>query len=221
MHPAAAATVGVTVWAVKAFTSAWQNTAPDEPGSAELPKVTKGSPEEGWLLRARRAAASFADLADGMRGELLLDRVATMRPQIDDTVATLHRLAGQASLTATALSRFDPVFLSREHARLGQALRSAAPDVAAELEHALAAVTTQQQVVARLRGVHERVLARLQSGTLSLETLVARVVEVSTMTATLTPESTLALDDLSTELELTRQSLHELETLTRQDTIPD
>jgi hypothetical protein len=63
------------------------------------------------------------------------------------------------------------------------------------------------------------VLARLESATISLEGLVARVVEVSAMSATsaIGEAGTEVLDELTTELELTRQSLHEVEESTRRD----
>ncbi|MFF4775565.1 hypothetical protein [Microtetraspora fusca] len=219
VHPAAAAGVGIAVWLAKAFASAWVSTGGesrrDEP---EPPPVTKGSPEEGWLRRAERAARSFADLTASMRGRILLDRIAAMAPQVDDTVATLRRLAGQASVTGAALARFDPGRLAQERARLDQARRAATPDVAGELDRSIAALNAQQEVIDRLTAARGRVLARLESGAISLEGLVARVIEVSAMTATSAVDGgTAALDELTSELELTRQSLREVEEATRGD----
>ncbi|MEZ0075056.1 hypothetical protein [Planotetraspora sp. GP83] len=220
VHPVGAAFVGVTVWLAKSFASAWQSTGgesrTDEP--VELP-VAKGSPEEAWLRRGERAAKNFGDLTASMRGQLLLDRIAAMRPQVDDTVATLRRLAGQASVTGSALARFDPRFLQQERVRLARARESARPEVAGELDRSIASLEAQQEVYDRLSATRDRVLARLESGAISLEGLVARVVEVSAMTATSTAADggTGALDELTSELELTRQSLHEVEEATRHD----
>lgn len=219
VNPIGAAFVGVTVWVAKAFASAWQSTGGESrTDQKELP-VTKGSPEAGWLLRGERAAHNFADLTASMRGQVLLDRIAAMRPQVDDTVATLRRLAGHASITGSALARFDPRFLHQERVRLSRARESARPEVAGELDRSIASLNSQQEVYDRLSATRDRVLARLESGVISLEGLVARVVEVSTMTATSTAaeSGTEALDELTTELELTRQSLHEVEEATRRD----
>ncbi|MCC5574759.1 MULTISPECIES: hypothetical protein [Microtetraspora] len=219
VNPVAAGAVGVAVWLAKSFASAWVAT----PGGTrrsepEPPPVTKGSVEAGWLQRAERAARSFADLTASMRGQILLDRIAAMTPQVNDTVATLRRLAGQASITGSALTRFDPGFLHKERARLTASRRSAGPDVAGELDRSIAALNAQQEVFDRLTAARGRVIARLESGTISLEGLVARVVEVSAMTATSAADGgTAALDELTSELEFTRQSLREVEEATRDD----
>ncbi|MBO3744947.1 hypothetical protein J5X84_02630 [Streptosporangiaceae bacterium NEAU-GS5] len=222
VHPAAAVAVGVAAWVAKAFASAWQETAEQGPPPREELPVTKGSAEAGWLSRAERAARDFADLTSSMRGEVLLDRIAAMRPQVDDTVATLRRLAGHASITGTALARFDPRFLQQERHRLTEARKRASPEVAAELDRSLGSVNAQQEVVDRLSTTRDRVLARLESGTMSLEGLVARAVEVGAMSATYLSDDTgtQALDELTAELELTRQSLHEVEQATKNDLTP-
>ncbi|GAA4579312.1 hypothetical protein GCM10023194_04680 [Planotetraspora phitsanulokensis] len=218
VHPAGAVVVGVAVWLVKSFASAWQATGGESRTGPVEPPVTKGSPEEAWLRRAERAADGFGDLAASMRGRILLDRIASMRPQVDDTVATLRRLAGQASVTGAALARFDPAFLREELARLERARASAPADVVGDLDRSIASLKSQRQVHDRLSATRAQVLARLESGAIDLEGLVARAVEVSAMTATSTADSgTRDLDDLVSELELTRQSLHEVEEAARQD----
>ncbi|GLW95931.1 hypothetical protein [Microtetraspora sp. NBRC 16547] len=218
VNPVAAGAVGVAVWLAKAFASAWVSTAGERRSEPEPPPVAKGSVEAGWLQRAERAAGSFADLTASMRGQILLDRIAAMTPQVHDTVATLRRLAGQASVTGAALTRFDPRLLHQEQARLTAARKVAGPDVAGELDRSIAALNAQQEVFDRLTAARGRVIARLESGTISLEGLVARVIEVSTMTATSAADGgTAALDELTSELELTRQSLREVEEATRGD----
>ncbi|GIH68866.1 hypothetical protein [Sphaerimonospora thailandensis] len=221
VHPVGAAFVGVAVWLVKAFASAWQSAGGESRTEEreELPAVSPGSAEEGWLRRAERAAATFADLTASMRGQILLDRIAAMRPEVDDTVATLRRLAGQATVTGSALARFDPRFLHQERERLTRARRSARAEVAGELDRSIASLAAQQDVYDRVSGTRQRLLARLESGAISLEGLVARAVELSTMAATSleTNGGTKALEDLTSELEFTRQSLREVEEATRDD----
>ncbi|GAA4570456.1 hypothetical protein [Planotetraspora kaengkrachanensis] len=234
VHPAGAAVVGVTVWLVKSFASAWQSTGGESRTGPEEPPVAAGSPEEAWLRRAERAASGFGDLAASMRGRILLDRIASMRPQVDDTVATLRRLAGQASVTGAALGRFDPAFLREELARLERARASApadigddvagdiegdmAGDVTGDLDRSIASLKSQQQIHDRLSATRARVLSRLESGAIDLEGLVARAVEVSAMTAASSADDGRRdLDDLVSELELTRQSLHEVEEAARRD----
>ncbi|MFC0862836.1 hypothetical protein ACFHYQ_11080 [Sphaerimonospora cavernae] len=220
VHPVGAAFVGVAVWLVKAFASAWQSAGGESRTEEreELP-VARGSAEEGWLRRAERATGTFADLTASMRGQILLDRIAAMRPQVDDTVATLRRLAGQATVTGSALARFDPRFLHQERERLTRARRSARAEVAGELDRSIASLAAQQEVYDRVSGTRQRLLARLESGAISLEGLVARAVELSTMAATsLEADGGMkALEDLTSELELTRQSLREVEEATRDD----
>lgn len=213
---------GVAVWLIKAFASAWQSTGGESRTEPQAPPVTKGSAEEAWLRRAERAAASFADLTASMRGQLLLDRIAAMRPQVDDTVGTLRRLAGHASVTASALARFDPRFLEQERVRLAQARQTARQEVAGDLDRSIAALDAQREVYDRLWGTRERVLARLQSGAISLEGLVARAVEISAMTTASdgVGDGAHALDELTSELDLTRQSLHEVEKAARHDIGP-
>ncbi|GII33069.1 efflux RND transporter periplasmic adaptor subunit [Planotetraspora mira] len=217
--PVAAGGVGVVVWLAKSFASAWQAAGGESRTEPVQLPVTKGSPEEAWLRRAERAANGFGDLTASMRGRLLLDRIAAMRPQVDDTVATLRRLAGQASVTGSALARFDPGFLQAERARLERARASASADLAGDLDRSIASLESQQQVHDRLSATRAQVLARLESGAINLEGLVARAVEVSAMTATSSAadSGTRDLDDLVSELELTRQSLHEVEQATRED----
>ncbi|GAB1820477.1 hypothetical protein [Herbidospora sp. RD11066] len=181
----------------------------DEP--VKQAPVTGGSPEDRALVRAERAAATFADLTESMRGRLLMDPVAAMKPQVDDTVATLRRLAAHTSVTTAALGRLDADFLRQERLRLTHARESARPEIADELDRAISALTAQEQVHARLSTTRERLLVRLESTVIILEGLVARVVELSAMDVTSGTDTSHALDALTADLELTRQSLHDLD----------
>ncbi|HYY81252.1 MAG TPA: hypothetical protein VFD04_19025 [Actinomycetes bacterium] len=213
---AAAGAVGAAVWATKAATAAWEGRRGGRRRPrGELP-VDARSAEGVWLQRAQRAAASFAELARSMTAGPLADRVATMGPEVDDTVRSLGRLAGQATAAGRALARIDDAALDAEAARLQRARHGASGDVAAELDRSLASVRAQRQVHDRLAAAHQGVLARLESGTLGLESLVARVVELSAMTAGGPAGDVGGVGELGDELEGIRQGLAETEEVSRQ-----
>jgi hypothetical protein len=210
VHPVAAGFVGVVVWLAKAGISALP-----ERGSRDRPAVTPGSQEEYWLRRAGSAAYGFAELSASMGQSPLAERIALMRPQVDDSTATLERLAEQASLTGTALARFDLDKLGHEQARLTRARAEARKDLVADLDRALASLASQRAVVDRLASAREQVLARMESSAISIEELLARVVELSAVSANGRLEPTRVLDELADALEGVRQGLHETEQITR------
>src|SRR3954471_19985805 len=105
--------------------------------------VAAGSSEENWLRRAEGAADGFESLSESLDAGPLADRVADMEPVVQETLATLRRLAGRASATGKALSRVDLEAVAREKRRLKGELKSAHEDVRADLESALSAVQAQ------------------------------------------------------------------------------
>lgn len=210
---AVAGGVGAAVWLTKAGLAAWERRR-ERP--RELARVEAGAPEGRWLARAQAAAGTFDELADGMSEGPLADRVALMRPQVDDTVRTLERLAGQAGAAGRALSRIDDRFLAGEARRLEAARAGASQEIAAELDRSLASVGVQREVHGRLVAARNGVLARLESGTLGLESLVARVVELSAMATGGPVSETGVVDQLSDELEGIRQGLAETEEVSKQ-----
>jgi hypothetical protein len=212
---AVAGGVGAAVWLTKAGLAAWERRR-ERPRPRELARVEAGAPEGRWLARAQAAAGTFDELADGMSEGPLADRVALMRPQVDDTVRTLERLAGQAGAAGRALSRIDDRFLAGEARRLEAARAGASQEIAAELDRSLASVGVQREVHGRLVAARNGVLARLESGTLGLESLVARVVELSAMATGGPVSETGVVDQLSDELEGIRQGLAETEEVSKQ-----
>ncbi|MDP9862618.1 MULTISPECIES: hypothetical protein [Streptosporangium] len=210
VHPAAAGAVGVAVWLAKAATAALQGR-----GGRAAPAVTAGSQEAYWLGRAGSAAHGFGELSASMGNGPLAERIALMRPQVDDSTATLERLAEQASLTGTALARFDLDRLRQEHARLTRARKGAKQGLVHDIDRALASLAAQRAVVERLSETRAQVLARMESSTISIEGLLARVVELSAMSATGALEPARVLDELADSLEGVRQGLHETEQITR------
>ncbi|MCG5216207.1 hypothetical protein [Streptosporangium sp. KLBMP 9127] len=196
-HPVAAGVVGVAAWLSKAAIETFQRRGE--------PQVAAGSPEARWLARADTAARGFAEL----------DRSLPLAAQVTDTMAVIHRLAGQATRAGRTLAGFDLAFLMAEQARLAREREHATPEVAVELERSMASLTTQHEVYDRLHAARVRVLARLESSTLGLESLLARAVELSALSAAGPLEGAAALDELSDVLEGIRRGMAELEEITR------
>ncbi|MER5422326.1 hypothetical protein [Streptosporangium roseum] len=211
VHPAAAGAVGVTVWLAKTAIATVQGRG----GGRTAPAVTAGSREAHWLERAGSAARGFGELSASMGAGPLAERIALMRPQVDDSTATLERLAEQASLTGTALARFDLERLRNERTRLTRTRKGAREELVHDLDRALASLASQQAVVERLSQTYSQVLARMESSTISIEGLLARLVELSAMSATGALEPARVLDELADNLEGVRQGLHETEQITR------
>ena len=85
-----------------------------------------------------------------------------------------------------------------------------------QLDRSLASVRAQQEIHNRLVAARDGVLARLESGTLGLESLVARVIELSAMAMSGPAGELGAVDQLGDELEGIRQGLAETEEVSRQ-----
>ncbi|WP_283137445.1 hypothetical protein [Rhizohabitans arisaemae] len=211
VHPAAAALVGVSCWVAKAGVGAYQTRGESR---TEL-GVDPRSGEAEWLRRGGAAARQFAELAASLPPGPVSERIEALAPHVDDAVTTLRRLAGQASLVDRAAARIDAGFLRQERRRLTHAQQQATPELAAERARSLAGVEAQLAVHDRLTGTWSLLLARLESGAIGLESLLARVVELSALSATGSPERLRALDELSEELDGIRQALHETEDITR------
>jgi len=139
-----------------------------------------------------------------------------MQPEVAETVRALHRLAGQATAAGRALARIDTSALAADAARLQAARATASGDIAVQLDRSLASIRAQQEIRDRLAAARNGVLARLESGTLGLESLVARVIELSAMAVSGPAGELGAVDQLGDELEGIRQGLAETEEVSRQ-----
>ncbi|MEV6827736.1 hypothetical protein [Amycolatopsis sp. NPDC051102] len=210
----ASAGVGVAVLAVWAGVAAATREKEPAPREARVLDVVPGSAEDGWLRRASAAAEGFASLSGSLASGPLADRVADMEPVVQETLSTLRRLAGRASATGQALSRVDLDAVAHERRRLQRELRTANPEVRGDLEQALTAVQAQADVHARLSGARDKLLAQLQSGALGLDSLVARVAELTAATTDVAVD-TGAVRELSDQLEGIRQGVLETEQATR------
>jgi hypothetical protein len=212
---AAAVGVGVAVLAARAGVAVLGGEkAEPPPREARVLPVAPGSAEENWLHRAEGAAEGFASLSASLDAGPLAERVADMEPVVQETLSTLRRLAGRASATGQALARVDLDAVAHERRRLQRELRTANPEVRGDLEQALTAVQAQADVHARLSGARDKLLAQLQSGALGLDSLVARVAELTATTTDVTVD-TGAVRELSDQLEGIRQGVLETEQATR------
>jgi hypothetical protein len=199
----ASAGVGVAVLAVWAGVAAATREKEPAPREARVLDVVPGSAEDDWLRRASAAAEGFASLSGSLAAGPLADRVADMEPVVQETLSTLRRLAGRASATGQALSRVDLDAVAHERRRLQRELRTASPEVRGDLD-----------VHARLSGARDKLLAQLQSGALGLDSLVARVAELTAATTDVAVD-TGAVRELSDQLEGIRQGVLETEQATR------
>ncbi|HKE98260.1 MAG TPA: hypothetical protein VKG45_04940 [Actinomycetes bacterium] len=214
LAPLAAAGIGVAAWATKVLAAAAERRGRRAlPGGRRL-AVEARSREAEWLDRGRRAASSFGELAGALRAGPLAERAAAMEPPVREALASLERLAGQASTAGGALARLDDRRLAAEAERLRGERERASGGTAEYFDRALASVRSQRQVVERLREARAGVLLRMESSVLELEGLVARLVELSALATSPATEAD-QLEQLADELEGVRRGLAEAEEVSR------
>jgi hypothetical protein len=210
----AAVAVGAAVFGAKvlagAFTRGGQ--ARQRTRAERRLPVASRSTEAAWLERAERAQAAFDDIARSAPEGPVAERVRDFGAQTGESLASLERLAGQASAIRSALGRIDPRRLAAERDRLA-ADGGGGPAVEVERQRSVAAVQSQLDAYERLSLAFATVLAKLEAGALGLEGLVARLAEVVALTETsATAGGGLSqVDDLATELEGLRAGLVEAE----------
>ena len=180
-----------------------------------LPVLTR-TPEAAWLARASQALNVFDDIARSARGGPIAERVQSFGEETVESLGTLERLAGQASAIRAAMARLDPKRLTWERDRILNASRGVTdPRLLAERERSLAAVQSQLDAYARLTGTIAMLLARLESGTLAIEGLVARLAEVVALaeTTSVAGDGLSEVEELAHELEGLRAGLVEAESV--------
>lgn len=180
-----------------------------------LPVITR-TPEAAWLHRAEQAVDQFHDIAFSAEEGPIADRVRTFGVQTDESIASLQRLAGQASAVRLAIARVDPRRLQYERDRLMHEPTIGDPAVVAERERSLRSVQAQLETYQRLAITLTTLLARLESGALGIEGLVARLAEVVALadaSGTSTGGAS-QVDELAQELEGLRAGLVETEGVT-------
>lgn len=212
---AAAAGIGAAVYGVKVLAGSMVDRRPP-PSSGELP-VRSRSTEAWWLERAERAAKSFRGLSGSAQPGPIAERLTAMSDQVSGTLDGVRRLAGQASAVGDALGRIDAQRLLDESRRLqAQAQGTTNEEVRTETARSLDSVQEQLDVFRRLEEAAAKLQARMESGVLGLEGLVARLVEVLTLVQAQSPvEGAQRIDALADELEGLRAGLAETESLSR------
>ena len=214
--PVAAVGIGAAVLAVKVVAGiAGRDKEPRDLGERVLP-VDWQSTEGIWVRRADRAVRSFDEVCESVRVGPIAERVNGFRSETHETYASLRRLAGQAGAVGQALHRLDPVALERERQRLTAAVEASSSErVRDERSRSLASVGAQIDTLRRLAEARETLLARVESGTIALEGLVARLTEVVALTETTASsvEDTTQVESLAAELEGLRAGLVEAESV--------
>ncbi|HEU0132327.1 MAG TPA: hypothetical protein VFQ85_15175 [Mycobacteriales bacterium] len=210
----AGAGVGAAVAVTKIVAGAFvRPTGPrrKRPNERRLPVLTRTF-EAAWLARAEAAQRNFDQIASSVEEGPVAERVQSLGDEACESLWAIQRLAGQASAIRVALGRMDPRRLAYEQDRL-RADRSGDPVVVAERQRALGAVQAQLDAYQRLTSALTAVLARIESGSLGLEGLVARLAEVVALTqASAVGSGDLAqVDELAQELEGLRAGLVEAE----------
>jgi hypothetical protein len=136
----------------------------------------------------------------------------------DDTLLALGRVGVQVTAVERALARVDHGDLDAELGRLEQAARRAPSyELRQEVERSASAVRDRIEVRGRLRSARDTLLARMQSTTLGLEGLVARLAEVLAMVTGTGSSDTSARDigEIAGELDGLRAGLAESEAVSR------
>jgi hypothetical protein len=182
------------------------------------PLPTEGhTPEAAWLERAERAVASFDRLSGSIPDQILSERTRSMGEQSKETLAGLRRLSGQASTTRGMSAELNEQRLRDEATHLEHRRdRETDLDVRAELSRSLESVKEQRDIARRLDQSLAQIVARVESGALGLERLVAQLAEILALSdAGATTTGADQLEELADELEGLRAGLSETERLSR------
>jgi hypothetical protein len=183
----------------------------------ELRPPRRGSIAEQWLSRAQQADRSLADLVRSPGSAVAKQQLVPVREGAAEALATMRRLAGQVTAVEDATDRIQPARLAAERDRLAAAVEAASSErVRAERQRSLDSVGEQLQVVRRLAGARDELLARMQATALTLEGLVARTAEVLAMSVSGGVDASEdRLADLAADLDGLRSGLAEAEAVSR------
>lgn len=211
--------IGISALGVKVISGALFNRGVDASSDASADaEVLPGSPEEAWLRRAQNAARSLREVAAGARPGPVSERLTSVVAEATSTLGDMRRIAGQTSAVTSAMWRVDVSRLQREQAQLVQTRETAFdPGIKAEIDRSLVSVRGQLDVHKRLYDAAATLLARMQSGALGLESLVARIAELVAL-ADASPggvDGVAQIDELAADLEGLRLGLAETEELSR------
>ena len=163
---------------------------PWRPYRRRVPAPDAGSPESLWLDRAAQALRSIKELRRSARSESMAPRCAGIAVQAEASVATLRRLAYQASVVSR---------LSRSREITGAA--------------SVYSLTTSRAGAERLESTRRELHERIEGSVLGLEGLVARLAEIVALSEA--GADVASVDDLAFELDNLRTALVETEELGR------
>lgn len=213
---AAAVGVGAAVYGIKVALGAAIGGAGR--GFSGRLRIRSNSPEDRWLRRASRALKKFEAIRESVRPGPVADKCEAIGREAVNAIESMRRLAGQVSAVASAIGHVDGQQLSIEERRLREQLKAhPSDDVRRELEKSVESIGEQLDVHDRLQKAGNSLLARMESSTIGLEGLVARLAEILALTETAGggPEGLKEIDELSLELEGLRSGLIETEDLSR------
>ena len=216
---AAGVGVGAAVLGVKAVTGAVVNRDRRPRSAGPVPeRPPRGTAAASWFEQAEAAVRTLDDLARAAPSGPTGDAVRRAADDADDALVALGRVGVQVTAVERALARVDAPGLDAEAARLRQAAgRAPTRELRQEVERSAAALRDRVEVRDRLRGARDTLLARMQSTTLSLEGVVARLAEVLALATTTGATDTAArdLDGIAAELDGLRAGLAESEAVSR------
>jgi hypothetical protein len=202
------------------------------PPDTGLPAPRRGSVADGWLRRAQAALGVLQQQAAAPADPVLREQVSDVDERAEAVVADMYRLGGQVTVVERSMNQVDPAALQRRLDDLREEARTSTGALHDEKGRAVRAVADQIDVYERLAGVRRDQLARMESATLGLEGLAAKLAELLAMHAsTDLPGSALpgggalpgaassaeaGVAELTDELDGLRAGLAETEALSRQ-----
>jgi hypothetical protein len=172
--------------------------------------VNPAGPEAGWLLRSEQAVRAINRLAQSAPKGPVADRCRSIAANAALSIAEIRRIAGRASQIGAMLVRIDPDRLALEESRLTADLAAAGTALlTGELKRSIESVRAQQAVHERLSAAAGAALARVQSASMGLDGLVARMAEIVALADEGGPSAMAAdhLGELALEMEALRAGL--------------
>lgn len=215
---AVGAGIGVVVLGSKVALGALRHAGEPESRRDRLPEAPVRSVQGQFVRRAQTAAQQIHALADRPADPGLRAEVGQVDQQAGSVVEALRELGGRVTLVDQALASSNPLAVRQEAAHLAALVQAEAdPQLREERQRALDAVSAQEQSLARLVKLRERLLARAQTAAVDLESLAARtgeLVAVGTSAYDGDPAGQI-LADLTMSLESVRTGLAEAEEVSR------
>jgi hypothetical protein len=178
----------------------------------------KGTPAGHWFRQAERAVTALDEMAVAAPPGATGNALRAAAGDADDALLSLGRVGAQVTSVERALARVEGPSLELEAQRLAElASRAPTPELRLEVERSVRSVRDRIEVRDRLRSARETLLARMQSVTLGLEGLVARLAEVLALAETTGGSDDAARDltDIAGELDGLRAGLAESEAVSR------